>query len=215
HQGRRAGRIMIEPLALARGEAARVGPDGDVDGDPDRIEPGHVGEPRDAHLGHERSILRDGVGGSAYAVRPPSIGLGGAVMGPEELYARHAAERNTTRRAYRRLSAKAGTPALASTQDWQAPRYALRTREPSMRRSIHVLVVALLLAAGCGHTPPPPGTALRDVKFAEAPHLVSRDGRYYLRYRVAFVGGLQLMMLLIGKKTPDKGYYYFSGPLSH
>ena len=78
-----------------------------------------------------------------------------------------------------------------------------------------MLVVALLLAAGCGHTPPPPGTALRDVKFAEAPHLVSRDGRYYLRYRVAFVGGLQLMMLLIGKKTPDKGYYYFSGPLSH
>jgi len=84
-----------------------------------------------------------------------------------------------------------------------------------MRRSIQALVVALLLAAGCGHTKPPPGTALRDVKFAESPHLVSRDGRYYLRYRVAFVGGLQLMMLLIGKKTPDKGYYYFSGPLSH
>jgi hypothetical protein len=63
---------------------------------------------------------------------------------------------------------------------------------------------------------PKPGTALSEVEFAEAPHIVKRGGRHVLRYRVRGQKGerLPLKMPLLARAGEDKGYYYFSMPVS-
>lgn len=62
-----------------------------------------------------------------------------------------------------------------------------------------------------------PGVALQDVKFSVQPHIVKRGDYYYLRYQIATEPGevLPLRMVLGSKKGKNKGYYYFSIPISH
>jgi len=64
---------------------------------------------------------------------------------------------------------------------------------------------------------PAPGVALEDVRFAEQPHIVKHGKEYYLRYRIATDPSrpMPLRMVLGSRKTTDKGYYYFSVPISH
>ncbi len=63
---------------------------------------------------------------------------------------------------------------------------------------------------------PKPGVALQSVPFAEKPHIVKRGDNYYLRYRIAVDSGrMMLRMALVAKKTPGKGYYYLTAPISH
>jgi hypothetical protein len=64
---------------------------------------------------------------------------------------------------------------------------------------------------------PNPGVALQDVQFAERPYIAKRDGNFYLHYRLAVENGSSkpFRMVLVGRKGKDKGYYYFSVPISH
>jgi len=64
---------------------------------------------------------------------------------------------------------------------------------------------------------PNPGVAFQDVEYAERPHIIKRGDSYYLRYRIAMKPGTipPLRMVLCSRKGHDKGYYYFSVPISH
>jgi hypothetical protein len=64
---------------------------------------------------------------------------------------------------------------------------------------------------------PNPGVFLHDVQFAERPHILKCGDSYYLRYRIAIKHGTvpPLRMVLCSRKGRDKGYYYFSVPISH
>ena len=64
---------------------------------------------------------------------------------------------------------------------------------------------------------PDPGTALQDVAFAVRPHIVKRNDDYVLRYRIRVPEGEQppLARALVARAGSEKGYYYFSIPVSH
>jgi hypothetical protein len=88
-------------------------------------------------------------------------------------------------------------------------------RRPTALARLGLLLAAGVLVQGCDMLPSP-GTPLRDAELAEGPVLLLRDGHYYLRYRRALpTNGPALALLLVAKKTPDAGYYYFSVAVSH
>lgn len=62
-----------------------------------------------------------------------------------------------------------------------------------------------------------PGVALQDVLVEEGPYIVQRGKHFYLRYRLA--AGPEdrpaLRMVVGAKKTKDKAFYYFIGPISY
>lgn len=64
---------------------------------------------------------------------------------------------------------------------------------------------------------PNPGVSLQDIQFVERPHIVKRGESYYLRYQIATNIGCvtPLRMVLCSRKRQDKGFYYFSVPISH
>lgn len=64
-------------------------------------------------------------------------------------------------------------------------------------------------------TAPKPGVNLDQVKFVVPPQILKRDGKFVLRYQVAKEESLQLTRVLYHKATPNKGYYFFSIPISH
>jgi len=82
--------------------------------------------------------------------------------------------------------------------------------------SYSLLLILLALAVGCAIMPDP-GVAMKDIDFAEQPIIVQRGEYYYLRYRIALQPGsaLPLRRVLCHRRTTDKGYYYFSIPVSH
>jgi hypothetical protein len=83
-----------------------------------------------------------------------------------------------------------------------------------MKRVLLILAGSLGLL-GCS-TVVPPDLSLNDKHFAERPFIMKRDDRYYLHYRMALEKEhVNLRMVLWTKKTKDKAYYYFSGPISH
>lgn len=62
---------------------------------------------------------------------------------------------------------------------------------------------------------PKPGVNLDQVKFVVSPQILKRGGKYVLRYQVAKEEGMQLTRVVYHKTTPNKGYYFFSIPISH
>lgn len=71
-------------------------------------------------------------------------------------------------------------------------------------------------AIGCS-TYPKPAIALQDIQFAEYPYIIEREENYFLHYRIAInsTQEVPLRRMVYVKKTKDKGYYYFSIPISH
>jgi hypothetical protein len=80
------------------------------------------------------------------------------------------------------------------------------------------LILALVVLTGCQGDPgvPEPGLSFSQAQLAEAPVIIQRGERFYLRYRRALKdGGPNLLSVLCVKKTEDAGYYYFTIPVSH
>ena len=73
------------------------------------------------------------------------------------------------------------------------------------------------LLAGCASVMlPEPRVALEEAPFAEKPRIVRRQDDFFLRYRIVVKQGqLTPKLVLVSKKTSDKAYYYFGGPVSH
>lgn len=76
------------------------------------------------------------------------------------------------------------------------------------------LLLLLVFTSGC-HYQPAAATPLSGVKFSEAPHLVQRDGEYYLRYAIDNSSPPQLKHLVYAKTENNKAYYFFSIAISH
>ncbi len=97
-------------------------------------------------------------------------------------------------------------------------RYAL---EPRLRRARWGFVaLTLVLSGGCfGGSSVTPDVPLKAVPFMEVPHIVRRDGRYYLRYQIDVPAmkepGGALKRVLYARLGPGGGYYFFSLPISH
>ncbi len=79
-----------------------------------------------------------------------------------------------------------------------------------------IAMAFLFSLAGCIHLEPP-GVALNDVRFAESPYILKRDGNYYLHYRISLDDGhvKPVQMVLYARKSDGKAYYWFSVPISH
>ena len=74
-----------------------------------------------------------------------------------------------------------------------------------------LIATALMVLAGCQGVSSP-GIALNEVKFAEAPVILQRGERFYLRYRCALADGeFKVRPVLVDKNSPEAAYYFFVG----
>lgn len=77
-------------------------------------------------------------------------------------------------------------------------------------------MIGLFFTFGCASIPQA-GSSLDEVKFSIFPHIVEREGKYYLRYQIKVDDDQRpsLVRVVYSKIVNDKAYYYFSIPISH
>jgi hypothetical protein len=60
------------------------------------------------------------------------------------------------------------------------------------------------------------GSSLNDIQFLIFPHVIERDGKYFLQYQIDVdTTKINLLRVVYSKVMDRKAYYFFSSPLSH
>ncbi|MBI3218339.1 MAG: hypothetical protein HYZ44_02400 [Bacteroidetes bacterium] len=85
----------------------------------------------------------------------------------------------------------------------------------SIKTRLAIFVVIGLIAS-CASLPKP-GTSLDDIEFSIFPHIVKRDGKYFLQYQISLTenGKPHLVRIVYSDIIEGKAYYFFSAPISH
>jgi hypothetical protein len=83
-------------------------------------------------------------------------------------------------------------------------------------KKIFLLIFIAVIALKCANMKHMPCCSLNDISFLIAPHIITKDGNYFLEYQIAVHSDKIEQRLQVGSFIRDeKAYYFFIGKTSY